>query len=127
MSLNPHRTRLGVNAISTCSIRMVTSCRLLSRYHELAKRMRPDEVCIAVTVGQRRLKELLLDHGQTESCPFVSGLVREKRATRKLSVHLADPYRPFREVTIYSTGKIGLLHPVLGITTTLLPLDRNVI
>jgi hypothetical protein len=107
LSLNSHGTRLGVNAISICSIRMVTSCRLLIRYHELAKRMRPREMCVAVTVDQRRLSELWLDHGQTESCPFVSGLVREKRATRKLSVHLADPYRPFREVTIYSTGKIG--------------------
>ena len=52
--LECHGTRLGVNAISTCSTRMATSCRLLGRYNELAKRMCPDEVCVAVTVDQRR-------------------------------------------------------------------------
>ena len=55
MILKSHGTRLGVNAISTCSIRMVTSCRLLSRCNELAKRMGPDEVCTAVMVDQRPL------------------------------------------------------------------------
>ena len=50
--LESHGTRLGVNAISTCSTRMATSCRLLGRYNELAKRMCPDEVCVAVTVDQ---------------------------------------------------------------------------
>jgi catechol 2,3-dioxygenase-like lactoylglutathione lyase family enzyme len=33
------RTPRGVNAISTCSIRMATSCRLLGRYNESAKRI----------------------------------------------------------------------------------------
>src|SRR5260370_42274049 len=46
-------TRLGVNAISTCSTRMATSCRLLGRYNELAKRMCPDEVCVAAVSDQR--------------------------------------------------------------------------
>ena len=41
------------NAISTCSLRMATSCRLLSRCNEFAKRMCPDEMCIAVMVDQR--------------------------------------------------------------------------
>ena len=36
--LKCHGTRLGVNAIFTCSIRMATSCRLLGRYAEPAKR-----------------------------------------------------------------------------------------
>jgi catechol 2,3-dioxygenase-like lactoylglutathione lyase family enzyme len=56
-----------VNAISTCSIRMATNCRLLSRCNELTKRMRSDEVCMAVTVDQRRLSGLCLDHSQSRN------------------------------------------------------------
>jgi catechol 2,3-dioxygenase-like lactoylglutathione lyase family enzyme len=40
-------TRLGVSAISTCSIRMATSCRLLGRYDEWAGRTSPDASCLA--------------------------------------------------------------------------------
>lgn len=36
--LKAHGTPRGVNAISTCSIRMATSCHLLGRYNELVRR-----------------------------------------------------------------------------------------
>src|SRR6266581_8337821 len=49
--LKSHGRRLGVNATSTCSIRMATSCRLLSHCNELAKRCIQRRSCIAASLG----------------------------------------------------------------------------
>jgi catechol 2,3-dioxygenase-like lactoylglutathione lyase family enzyme len=49
--LKSHGARLGVNANSTCSIRMVTSCPLLGRCNEWTRRTSPDLARMAVSVN----------------------------------------------------------------------------
>jgi catechol 2,3-dioxygenase-like lactoylglutathione lyase family enzyme len=71
--LKSHVTRLGVSAISTCSIPMATSCRLLGRYNEWTGRACPNTVCIVVTVEQRHHSELCADHRQAKSSQFGIG------------------------------------------------------
>ena len=47
-------TRSAASAISTCSIRMATSCRLLGSCDDLVKRACSGEVCMAATVDRLR-------------------------------------------------------------------------
>jgi len=54
MILKSHGTRPGVNAISTCSIRMATNCHLLGRHKELV-RTRVHTKCVAVTFDLQRI------------------------------------------------------------------------
>ena len=68
--LKSHGTRPGVNAISTCSIRMATNCRLLGRCNEWGRRTRSVWRCqsIRAPVGA-----LCLDTGYTSTIRLGKG------------------------------------------------------